>query len=630
MFARQAYLKTAQEALDFMIMDTQEFSLVAGQTIIRRYVKELPLTPGVYRMLDVRGEALYIGKAKNLQQRVAYYANAGAVNTRLQRMIAQTMSMEFTVARSEAEALLLEANLIKKYAPRYNVLLKDDKSFPYIFFSGDHAYPRISKYRGPKTKKGKYFGPFVSAHAVDETIALLQKAFLLRPCADTVFKHRTRPCLQYQIKRCSAPCVNKISPEEYKRLVAQAQTFLSGKSRDIQEALIAEMQGLSLAMHYEKASAVRDRLKALTAVQQQGDVAALGDADVIVLARQGQHCAVQLFSYRGGRNYGNRTWFPLHAEDVPDAEVMGQFIGQYYQTQPIPPTVLVSHLLDEVTVLEDALAMNAGHKVDVILPLRGAKREAVAQAAGNARLALTRHLSLKLSEQAALVAVQQLFGLEELPARIEVYDNSHISGVHAVGAMIVAGPEGFCKNEYRKFNVALTHGGDDYAMLREVLMRRFRHVSEEDGKRPDLVLIDGGAGQLSVATQVFEELGLSGIVYAGIAKGEDRRTGHEWIHWPGQAPFQLPEHDAALHYLQRLRDEAHRFAIGTHRNKRSKSLQVSELDRIEGIGPMRKKALLTHFGSVKALSGTSIEDLQKAPGINRAMAERIFAHFHGQ
>jgi excinuclease ABC subunit C len=617
-----------------------ENPLARGQAIIRRYVAELPLLPGVYRMLDAEGKALYVGKAKHLKKRVSSYVNTGALPTRLLRMIAQTVAMEFTTTRSEAEALLLEANLIRKLAPRYNILLRDDKSFPYIYFSGDHEYPRIAKHRGAKTGKGKYFGPFVSAGAVDETIALLQKAFLIRPCADTVFKHRTRPCLQYQIKRCSAPCVRKISPQDYAGLVSQAQDFLSGKSRQIQQQLLAQMQQLSLAMRYEEAGHLRDRIRALTATQDQHalEMAAIGDADVIAMARDGRHAAVQLFSYRGGSNYGSRTSFLAHTEGEADADIIGQFIGQYYQTQPVPPRILISHLLEDTVLLEEALALRAAFKVEIIHPLRGEKRQVVEQALRNAREALVRHISMTVSQREAMEGLATLFGLAEPPERIEVYDNSHISGTHAVGAMIVAGPEGFMKGEYRKFNIrapqpgsASSSGGDDYAMLREVLTRRFRAGgSVEEHKKPDLLLIDGGAGQLSAALKALEELGIADMVVVGIAKGPDRNAGREQFFLPGREPFMLPHHDAVLHFLQRLRDEAHRFAIGAHRNRRSKSIQVSELDQIPAIGPTRKRALLHHFGSVRAVSAASVEALAKVEGISQSTAQLIYNHFHGE
>ncbi|MDX1974135.1 MAG: excinuclease ABC subunit UvrC [Rickettsiales bacterium] len=615
-------------------MSDNSLSLQTGRTIIQRYVETMPHTPGVYRMIDHAGNVLYVGKAKSLKNRASSYLNVGALNARLQRMVSQTASMEIITTRSEAEALLLEANLVKKFAPRYNILLKDDKSFPYIFLSGDHEYPCITKHRGPKTKKGKYYGPFVSAGAVNETLAILQKAFLLRPCSDSVFNSRTRPCLQYQIKRCSAPCVNKISKEDYAELVEQAQAFLSGKNQEIQQELIEEMQTYSLQMNYEKARIIRDRIRALTTVQQQHDLdnEAVGNVDIFVLAREGMQCCIQLFSVRAGRNYGNRSWFPTHSEDYSDSEILETFIAQFYQTQLPPQTILVNAVIHEVSLLEEALQLQAQYKVEIVQPLRGEKRKLLDQALVNARQALIRHMTMSATQQEVLASLQSLFGLEDAPQRIEVYDNSHISGVHATGAMIVAGPDGFIKSEYRKFNIKdeSTVPGDDYAMMREVLMRRFKRLEGEAGAVPDLVLIDGGAGQLSTAMAVFEELGVQNIALVAIAKGPDRNAGREQFFMPGKAPFQLPMDDAALHYLQRLRDEAHRFAIGTHRNKRSKSMQVSELDQIPGIGSVRKKALLMHFGSAKAVAAASVEEIAKVENINRVTAEMIFAHFHGE
>jgi len=619
-------------------MNELEKNLIRGQTVIRRYAERLSGAPGVYRMLDRKGDALYIGKAKNLKNRVNSYLQIDALSLRMKSVIAQTDSMEITTTRSEAEALLLEANLVKKLSPRYNMLLKDDKSFPYILLTGDHDYPRITKHRGAKIKKGKYFGPFTSGLAVNETITFLQKAFLLRPCSDNVIKNRTRPCLQYQIKRCSAPCVNKISREEYGKLVTQAEDFLSGKSREIQDALIAEMQELSFKMHYEKARVVRDRLKALAQVQQQGmATSVVGDADIIALARHRHYCCIQLFSFRGGRNYGNRAWFPEHTESMTDGEILSAFIGRLYQTQLPPGLVLVSHLVENITVLEEALRLRAEYKVEVLQPLRGAKRDLVAEAQRNAEQALARHLSLKATQQEVLTGVQKLFGMEELPARIEIYDNSHISGTHATGAMVVAGPEGFVKSEYRKFNIKSeeTVPGDDYAMLREVLARRFRRLEEveeeaDESKVPNLVLIDGGAGQLSVAVKVLEDAGTQGVCLVAIAKGPDRNAGREQFFMQGREPFQLPSDDPVLHYLQRLRDEAHRFAIGTHRAKRSKAMHVSELDTIAGVGPTRKKALLLHFGSARAVAAASMEEISKVVGVSKSTAQLIYAHFHGE
>jgi len=615
-------------------MEEESNPLAQGREIIKGYVAKLPLAPGVYRMLDKDGNALYVGKAKHLKNRVSNYVNVGALNTRLQRMVSLTQSMEIITTRSEAEALLLEANLIKKHMPRYNILLRDDKSFPYILLSGDHPYPRITKHRGSKLGKGKYFGPFVSARAVDETIEFLQKAFLLRPCADTIFKNRTRPCLQYQIKRCSAPCVNKISTDDYAKLVAQAETFLKGKSREVQDELIKQMQALSLTMQFEKAGVIRDRIRALNQIQQGQSTEAqgIGDADVIGLARDGGMACVQLFSFRSGRNYGNKSYFPQHTQGSSDSDIISTFIGQFYQNQPVPPLILVSHLLDEMTLLEDALKLHTSYKVDIVMPLRGDKRNVVEEATRNAREALARHLAVNVSQREAVKKLRDVMGMEEAPERIEIYDNSHISGTDAVGAMVVAGREGFTKNAYRTFNIKQTDiaPGDDYAMMREVLTRRFKRMQEEDAQasRPDLVLIDGGAGHLKVAQMVFEELGVQGITLAAVAKGVDRNAGREWIHLAGKEPFQLAVDDPALHFIQRLRDEAHRFAIGTHRNKRSKHMQGSALNDIPFIGAARKKALLQHFGSVRELSGAGIDDLAKVPGISKTTAKIIYDYFH--
>ena len=624
-------------------METPQLSVADGRNVIKRYLPNIPHTPGVYQYIDAQGNVLYVGKAKHLKNRVTSYLNVGGLTTRIQVMIAQIATIEIITTRSEAEALLLEANLVKKFSPRYNILLKDDKSFPYILFSGDHAYPRLSKHRGAKTRKGKYFGPFVSAGAVNETITLLQKAFLIRTCNDTFFKNRTRPCMLYQIKRCSGPCVNKISTEDYKQLSDQAEAFLSGKSRQIQESLVLEMQELSLKMQYEKARILRDRIKALTHVQQGTGMssAAVGDADVIALAREGAQACIQLFSFRGGRNYGNKTWFPTQTSQHTDSEIIQVFIGQVYQTQPSPPLILTSALMEEAALLEEALRLNSDYKIDIVYPIRGEKRELMEQALRNAREGLMRHMSMNATQRVVLEGIQNLFGLEEIPRRIEVYDNSHISGTNAVGAMIVAGTDGFIKNEYRKFNIKnpATIPGDDYGMMREAFTRRFGKLAAkgegeaeetDDAKIPDLVMIDGGAGQLSVATQVFEELGITNIVYVAIAKGPDRNAGREQFFMPGKEPFQLPENDRILHALQRMRDEAHRFAIGAHRDKRSKAIHVSELDSIPSIGPGRKKALLHHFGSARGVAAASVEDIGKVEGISKTMAKLIWSHFHGE
>ncbi len=608
-------------------------SLAQGRKIIKSYADELSSAAGVYRMFDAEGNTLYVGKAKNLKNRVMNYVNTAALNIRLQKMISRTAKMEITTTRSEAEALLLEANLIKKYSPHYNVLLKDDKSFPYILLSGDHDFPRLSKHRGAKSQKGKYFGPFVSGQSVNETMALLQKAFLLRPCSDNIFKNRTRPCLQYQIKRCSAPCVNYISKEDYADLNRQAQDFLLGKSQQIRDELLVKMQEASDAQDYEAAAVIRDRIRSITEVQQQSRLNnhTINDADLIALAREADNCCIQLFSFRGGSNFGSRNYFPANIKDHANAEIISNFIAQYYQTQPTPQLILVSEPLEDNLLLEEALCLNSNHSVTISCPQRGEKYELMQQSYRNARDALVRNLSANVTQREALAGVQELFGLDDIPRRIEVYDNSHISGTNNVGAMIVAGPDGFIKNQYRKFDIKNPDavGGDDYGMMREVLFRRFKRLNEENTNKPDLVLIDGGAGQLGVATQVFEELGISDISYVGIAKGVDRNAGREHFFMPGREPFQLPENNMVLHYLQRLRDEAHRFAIGAHRNKRSKNMQVSELDQITGIGPGRKKALLNHFGSARAVAAASIDEISHVAGISKPTAKIIYEHFHG-
>lgn len=628
-------------------MEIQQQSFADGRKIIKTYADGLPHSAGVYRMLDTNDNTLYVGKAKSLKNRVMNYVNNSALNTRLQRMISMTAKMEIITTRSEAEALLLEANLIKKYSPRYNILLKDDKSFPYIYISSDHDFPSISKHRGAKSGKGKYLGPFVSAGAVDETITLLQKIFLIRNCSDNIFKNRTRPCLQYQIKRCSAPCVDYINKDDYAEHIRQAYIFLSGKSRELQEEMLEEMQAASAAQDYEKAGQLRDRVRYLTQVQQQSKLGgnAIEDADLIALVRDdngnGGNCCIQIFSFRGGRNFGSKHYFPTNIIEHSNGEIISNFIGRFYQAQPAPKLILVSEELEDATLLEEALRLNNDHAVSIVHPQRGEKSELMEQALRNAREALLRHLSMNISQKAVLTSVQELFALEDIPKRIEVYDNSHISGTNQVGAMIVAGMDGFIKNQYRKFDIkgltlpnpppgeGIIKGGDDYAMLREVLMRRFKRLQEEPGNKPDLVLIDGGAGQLSIATQVFQEMGITDIVYVGIAKGEDRNAGREHFFMPGREPFQLPVGDPVLHYLQRLRDEAHRFAIGAHRNKRSKSMQISELDSIEGIGAVRKKALLHHFGSVREVAAASMEEIARVKTIGRDKAKIIYQHFHG-
>ncbi|MCB1782771.1 MAG: excinuclease ABC subunit UvrC [Alphaproteobacteria bacterium] len=612
-------------------------SLQIGAETIRDACSRLPLTPGVYRMIAEDGEVLYVGKARELKKRVSSYVAVDRLPVRLQRMVALTRRMEFIGTQTEAEALLLEANLIKKLGPRFNILLRDDKSFPYILIREDHAFPQVLKHRGAKSIQGTYFGPFAGAGDVNRSIAVLQRAFLLRNCTDSVFSHRERPCLQYHIKRCTAPCVGMVDEKTYGAQVKGARDFLSGKSRAVQARMTEAMQAASARMDYEEAAGMRDRLRALASVLTRQDVNldGVGDADVLALYCEKGVACVQVFFFRAGQNLGNRAYFPRHDGTDAEGDILHAFIGQFYQNKPVPGVVIVSHDMDEGALLEEALVQHAGHKVQLVCPKRGARRRALDFALRNARDALERQ-SLIVAGQAKLLAgVADLFGLEEPPQRIEVYDNSHISGTNMVGAMIVAGPEGFNKKAYRTFNIKQAGASDDYGMMREVLTRRFRRALKEqdEGKSsglPDLVLIDGGLGQLGVAREVLEECGLDGdVMLVGIAKGEDRNAGREKFFIQGREMFQLPVNDPVLHYLQRLRDEAHRFAIGTHRARRKKQISASPLDDVAGIGAKRKKALLLHFGSAKAVAGAGVEDLMQVEGISRAVAEGIYAHFHG-
>lgn len=613
-------------------------SPLVGAAYIRDFAQRLSNEPGVYRMIGADGKVLYVGKAKNLKKRVSTYGNKGALPTRILRMISQTAQMEVITTRSEAEALLVEASLIKQLTPVYNILLRDDKSYPFIHMTGDHDFPQITKHRGAQKRKGRYFGPFASVGAMNQTLAILQRAFLLRPCPDTVFSHRTRPCLQYQIKRCCAPCVGRVSKEDYAALVEQAEAFLSGKSREVQEALTKQMLVYSEAQDYEKAAACRDRIRALTQVQQEQGLSAQGiaDADVVALARDGGGCCIQVFFFRGGQAFGNRAFYPAVSAEQESAEILESFLGQFYQNHPAPSEVLLSEATGEMELISEALSLKEGRKVAVLVPRQGARRQLAQQAEANARHALGMHLAQRRSEEKHLAALAERFDLPESPRRIEIYDNSHIMGTHAVGGMVVATPEGFDKKSYRRFTIRheeLTPG-DDFGMMREVLSRRFSRLQKEDPGRtgevwPDLVLIDGGAGQLSVATEVMEELGLSDLPLLAIAKGPDRNAGREQFFLPEKEPFTLPAHDPLLHYLQRLRDEAHRFAISSHRIKRANALRASELDAIPGIGATRKKALLHHFGSAKAVEGATLEELQKTPGINKKTAQQIHDYFRG-
>jgi excinuclease ABC subunit C len=637
-------------------------SLARGISVIREALRTMPPGPGVYRMLDRRGDALYVGKARSLKSRVAHYTNTGNLSTRLSRMVAETHAIEVVVTHTEVEALLLENNLIKRLMPRYNVLLRDDKSFPYIHLTGDHDFPRILKHRGARSAPGDYFGPFASAGAVARTVVALQRAFLLRSCSDSIFASRTRPCLLYQIKRCSAPCVGRIDKAGYERLLDEARGFLSGKSKEVQERLAARMQELSDKLDFESAAFIRDRIRALTHVQGRQDISLDGidDADVIGAHQAGGHTCVQVFFFRAGQNWGNRAYFPSHDRQMPVEQVLSAFLGQFYENKLPPKLILLTHEPSEVALLEEALSTHAGGKVDLAVPQRGDKRKLVEHALLNAREALGRRLSESATQQKLLEGVAQALGLEAPPQRIEVYDNSHIQGSHAVGAMIVAGPAGFVKNAYRKFTIrgarAAPEGdlaaaiaasaepeasaevlapGDDYAMMREVLSRRFARAIKEDPTRekgtwPDLILIDGGAGQLSSAQQVLADLGITDLPLAGIAKGPDRDAGRERFFRPGREPFSLDPKDPVLYYLQRLRDEAHRFAIGTHRAKRMKAIGSSPLDEVPGIGARRKKALLHHFGSARGVARAGLADLERVEGISKAVAQRIYDHFHAE
>ncbi|OYQ33631.1 excinuclease ABC subunit C [Niveispirillum lacus] len=609
-----------------------------GVEIIKGYLRTLPDRPGVYRMLNDDGDALYVGKARSLKKRVTNYTMPVKLPIRLQRMIAETTQMEFVTTHTEVEALLLESNLIKKLMPRYNVLLRDDKTFPHILITGGHAYPQLTKHRGTRTEAGSYYGPFASAGAVNRVLTALQRAFQLRTCADTIFNSRTRPCLQYQIKRCTAPCVEKVTAADYAEQVKEAKQFLEGRSREIQTALATDMQAAAEALDFERAAKLRDRIRALTAIQAHQDINVEGveDADIIAAYQEGGSTCIQVFFFRGGRNYGNRAYFPSHDKVVEVEEVLASFIAQFYDNKAAPPLILASHDLAEEALLQEALSVRAGSKVELHTPKRGDKKRLVDHAITNARDAHGRRLAETGSQAKLLAGVAEAFGLAEPPNRIEVYDNSHIQGAHAIGGMIVAGPDGFIKNAYRKFNIkAPDAAGDDFAMMREVFTRRFERALKEDPERageswPDLVLIDGGEGQLGVVMAVMAELGIEDVPLVAIAKGPDRDAGRERFFMPGRPPFGMEHKSPVLYYLQRLRDEAHRFAIGTHRAKREKAISASPLDEIQGIGPRRKKALLLHFGSARAVSRAGLADLQAVEGISEAVARIIYDHFHGE
>lgn len=607
-----------------------------GVKVIREALKTMPAAPGVYRMLDQRGGALYVGKARSLKKRVPSYTRIAQLPNRLRRMVAETASMEIVTTHTEVEALLLEINLIKRLKPRYNVLLRDDKSFPHILVARDHDFPQILKHRGAQKRTGDYFGPFASAGAVNRTLTALQKAFLLRSCSDAIFRARSRPCLLYQIKRCSAPCVDKIDADGYAALVAEARGFLTGDSRKIQDAFAERMNEAAEALDYETAAAYRDRIRALAHVASRQDinVEGVGDADVFALAREGGQVCVQAFFFRGGQNFGGRAYFPTQTRDLEPAEALSAFLGQFYGDRPPPPLVLVSETPAEIGLLEEALGLKAERRVYVRAPRRGAKRRLLDHAATNAAEALGRRMAESSTHRRLLAAVAEAFGLEGPPERIEVYDNSHLMGTKPVGGMIVAGPEGFEKNQYRKFNIRTVDDGDDYAMMREVMTRRFKRAQEaeaagEEVVWPDLLLIDGGKGQVSAVTGALEELGVEDMPVVGVAKGPDRDAGRERFILPGREQFLMPPNDPALHYLQRLRDEAHRYVIGAQRQRRHKAIGENPLDEIAGVGAARKRALLARFGSAKAVGRAGLEDLETTPGVSKALAQRVYDHFHG-
>jgi excinuclease ABC subunit C len=678
-----------QDAADGAEMATEEDagSLAAGRAAIIQYAKVAPSRPGVYRMIDARGDVLYVGKAKNVKKRVSAYARPTGLDTRIERMIAATRTLEFVVTRTETEALLLEANLIKRLRPRFNVVLRDDKSFPYILITTDHWAPQILKHRGARARPGQYYGPFASVWAVNRTVNALQRAFLLRSCSDPFFEARTRPCLLFQIKRCSAPCTREIDFPDYAELVRGANAFLSGRSKTVKEELAGEMEKASAALDFERAAIYRDRLAALSAIQTHQGVNPRGveEADVFALHQQGGFSCVEVFFFRTGQNWGNRAYFPKADRSLAPGEVLSAFLAQFYDDKPPPRLILISHAIEDRALLAEALCTKSGRKIEISVPQRGEKKDLVEHALANAREALGRKLAETSSQQKLLRQLAETFALPRVPRRIEVYDNSHIQGSNAVGAMIVAGPEGFRKSQYRKFNIrsADLSPGDDFAMMREVLSRRFKRLlaeaprtlpsplageggaegtcapgeglgipvdagilepspalpslgrplpeqereKEDESPWPDLVLIDGGQGQLSAARETLAALGVD-VPLAAIAKGPDRDAGRETFFLPGRDSFKLPPRDPVLYFVERLRDEAHRFAIGSHRARRKRDLREAGLQEIAGIGPGRKRALLHHFGTLKAIERAAVTDLMQVDGISAETARRIYAFFH--
>jgi excinuclease ABC subunit C len=652
-----------ETAIDLMASSAP---LAVGRAAIARHIKLAPSSPGVYRMVDAQGEVLYVGKANNIRKRIASYARPTGYDTRIERMIAATSALEFVSTATETEALLLEANLIKRLRPRFNVLLRDDKSFPYILITSDHWAPQILKHRGARSRPGQYYGPFASVWAVNRTVTALQRAFLLRSCSDGFFESRTRPCLLFQIKRCSGPCTREIEFAEYSALVEQAKAFLSGRSAKVKQQIAADMEKASAELDFERAAVLRDRLAALSAIQTNQGInpRSVEEADVFAIHQEGGFSCVQVFFFRTGQNWGNRAYFPKADRSLGPGDVLGAFLAQFYDDKPPPQLVLLSHPAEEQELLAQALSTRSGRRVEVSVPQRGEKKDLVEHALANAREALGRKLADTASQGKLLAALGECFGLPRAPQRIEVYDNSHIQGANAVGAMIVAGPEGFRKNQYRKFNIrsADLAPGDDYAMMREVLGRRFKRLlaeaprepieipssigsllrmapqnegvpidiggSERESPWPDLVMLDGGRGQLAAAQETLTGLGITDIPLVAIAKGADRDAGRETFFIPGREPFKLKPRDSLLYFVERMRDEAHRFAVGSHRVRRKRDIREAGLQEIPGIGPTRKRALLQHFGTLKAIERASLADLARVPGINAETARKIYDFFH--
>ena len=616
------------------IIDTK---IHKGHEVVKSYLKTLDGSPGVYRMLDASGAVLYVGKARNLKKRVSNYAKPNGHSARIGRMISNTNSMMFLTTQTETEALLLEQNLIKQLKPRYNVLLRDDKSFPNIMISSSHEFPKIAKHRGRKSKGAEYFGPFASVGSVNRTLHQLQRIFLLRNCTDSDFATRTRPCLQYQIARCSGPCVGKINTKDYNQLVNDARKFLQGKSTKIQENMALEMANASNSLEFERAAGLRDRIRALTNVQSSQGInpKTVNEADVVALHMDGDQACVQVFFIRANQNWGNRAFYPRNTSGADADEVMESFIAQFYDNKTPPKLVLISSVVANIDLLTDVLSSKRGSKVEIIEPKRGERAELIINSLRNARESLARKMSESATQEKLLKGVAEVFKLKGMPRRVEVYDNSHIQGAFAVGAMIASGPEGYIKSGYRKFNIRYenTVAGDDFGMMKEVLERRFKALIKEDPNRksenwPDLLLIDGGAGQVSAVSEILSKLGVKDVPFVGVAKGVDRDQGKEEFYRIGKPVFALQRNDPVLYFIQRLRDEAHRFAITTHRAKRSKAIGITTLDEVPGVGAMRKKSILSHFGSAKAASRASLKDLKAVDGLSNTLAQVIYDFFH--